>query len=147
MRLFDGRLFGHPVHMMLVHFPAALLPLAAAADILRRADLVPLIDTRFLLLPGVALGWLAAFFGFWDLVRIKTGTRAMTIALTHGSINAIALSGFTWALADTWRGETHAVALAVEVVSALLVLVGNKFGGDLVVRYFIGTNFEKPFSS
>lgn len=144
MKMFDGKIFGHPVHMMLVHFPAALLPVAAAVDALAHAGVIGSFDLRVLLLPGVALGWLAALFGFWDLVRIKSGTRAMTVSLSHGAINATAVSGFTWALAMWMQGAPGSSTMWIEIGSALLLLVGNKFGGDLVVRYFIGTNFEKP---
>lgn len=144
MQFFNGKLFGHPIHMMLVHFPAALLPVAAAADVLIHYEVISPFDLRPLLVAGVVFGWLAALFGFWDLIRIKSGTRAMSVALTHGAINATAVSGFTWALAMWLAGHPTTLTLAVEVVGALLILVGNKFGGDLVVRYFIGTNFEKP---
>jgi uncharacterized membrane protein len=146
MPLFNGKVFGHPVHMMLVHFPAALLPVAAAVDVLAHAGVIQPFDLRVLLIPGVALGWLAAMFGFWDLVRIKSGTRAMTVSLTHGAINATAVSGFTWALALWMQGATSMIPMWIEVFCTLLLLVGNKFGGDLVIRYFIGTNFEKPLS-
>lgn len=71
----------------------------------------------------------------------------MTVSLTHGAINACALAGFTWALAEHWQSYATVTVLIAEVVSGLLILVGNKFGGDLVIRYFIGTHFEKPFNS
>jgi uncharacterized membrane protein len=144
MEPFNGKLFGHPIHMMLVHFPAALLPVVAAMDLLIHLNVIAAFDLRAILVIGVAFGWLAAIFGFWDLVRIKGGSKAMTVALTHGGINALAVSGFTWALVMWMTDHVTALTLAIEIAGAMLILIGNKFGGDLVIRYFVGTHFERP---
>src|SRR5436190_21678870 len=94
-----GKLFGHPIHVMLVHFPAALLPLAAALDVLRLfAHVTFSVDTAVILWAGVAMGWMAALFGLWDLARLKTASKEMSVALAHSGINATAVAGFTWAL-------------------------------------------------
>jgi uncharacterized membrane protein len=144
MKAFDGRIFEHPVHMMLIHFPIGLLTLDAASDALVRLGYIGPFDPMLLLLPGVALGWIAAGFGFWDLVRIKSGSKAMAVALTHGSINVTAISGFSWALYLASKELHPELRLWIEIVSGCLILVGNKFGGDLVLKYFVGSRFERP---
>lgn len=133
--LLRGKLFGHPIHVMLVHFPAALLPLAATLDGLRLLAHVEFnLDTAVMLWPGVALGWLAACFGLWDLVRLKTASKEMSVGLVHGGINATAVAAFTWAILI----RNQDIRVWVEIVSTLLILFGNKFGGDLIFRYRVG---------
>jgi uncharacterized membrane protein len=133
--LLRGKLFGHPIHVMLVHFPAALLPLATALDVLKLfANFNLNVDTKVILWPGIALGYLAAVFGLWDLVRLKTASKEMSVALVHGGINACAVGGFTWAI---FIADANLRAI-VEIGCTLLILLGNKFGGDLIFRYGIG---------
>jgi uncharacterized membrane protein len=137
--LVKGKLFGHPIHVMLVHFPAALLPTAAALDALRAFTTTSFsLDITLLLWPGVVLGWLAGAFGIWDLVRLKAGSREMAVALIHGGINVTALAGFTWALFIAVKGGSLSLQVWIEIVSSLVILVGNKFGGDLIFRFGVG---------
>jgi len=137
--LLRGKLFGHPIHVMLVHFPAALLPVAAALDALRQFAGIPKqLDVTLFLWPGVVLGWLAGVFGIWDLVRLKTASREMSVALIHGGINATALSGFSWALLLAAKGGSSDLQVWIEIISSLVILVGNKFGGDLIFRFGVG---------
>src|ERR1044071_4233120 len=132
--LLRGKLFGHPIHVMLVHFPAALLPLAAALDTLKVfAHLEFAMDTKVILWPGVALGFLAACFGLWDLVRLRSASKEMSVALVHGGINACAVAGFTWAI---FIADVN-LRVTIEIICTL-VLIGNKFGGDLIFRYAVG---------
>jgi uncharacterized membrane protein len=143
--LLRGKLFGHPIHVMLVHFPAALLPVAAALDALHQfAHISMQLDITLFLWPGVVLGWLAGAFGIWDLVRLRTGSREMSVALVHGGINATALSGFTWALLLAMKGGSGDPQVWIEIVSSLVILVGNKFGGDLIFRLGVGQVDEQP---
>ena len=124
---------------MLVHFPAALLPTATALDALRYfAHITLQLDITLVLWPGVALGWLAVAFGLWDLIRLKTASREMSVALVHGGINATALAGFTWALLIALNGGSRETQVWIEIACSLLILVGNKFGGDLIFRFGVG---------
>jgi uncharacterized membrane protein len=137
-------MFGHPIHVMLVHFPAALLPTAAALDALRQFAHIPMqLDITLLLWPGVVLGWLAGAFGIFDLVRLRTGSREMSVAIIHGGINATALAGFKWALLIALKGGNADLQVWIEIVSSLVILVGNKFGGDLIFRFGVGRMAEK----
>ncbi len=134
-----GKLFGHPIHVMLVHFPAALLPVAAALEALRDFAHVSLVlDIRILLWPGVAMGWIAVVFGLWDLIRLPKASPEMMHALIHGGINATALSGFTWALYLSPTSAESTLRVVIELACTALILIGNKFGGDLIFRYAIG---------
>ncbi|MDP4199785.1 MAG: DUF2231 domain-containing protein [Bacteroidota bacterium] len=137
--LLRGKLFGHPIHVMLVHFPAALLPTAAAFDALGIfGHLSFMLDITLLLWPGVTMGWLAVGFGLWDLIRLPQASPELSMGLVHGGINASALSGFTWALFLASHPGDQVIRLAVELLCTVLMLVGNKFGGDLIFRYGVG---------
>jgi uncharacterized membrane protein len=137
--LLRGKLFGHPIHVMLIHFPAALLPTAAVLDALRTFGHIGFsLDITLVLWPGVAIGWLAACFGIWDLVRLKEGSPEMSRALLHGGINATAVSGFTLALLIASNSGETMLRVAIELVCTALILAGNKFGGDLILRFGVG---------
>ena len=137
-----GKVFGHPIHVMLVHFPAALLPTAAGIDALRLFAGVPIVNaTSLLLWPGVIGGWCAVAFGIWDLLRLPPGSQQMATGLIHGGINVTALCGFTWVLfrlAQSSQANVHSENVWIEIACAILILIGNKFGGDLLFRLGVG---------
>ena len=143
MKLFQGlsrgKLFGHPIHLMLVHFPAALLPTAAGLDAVRALGWLTIpASTQILLWPGVAIGWCAVFFGVWDLARLKPGSPEMSHALMHGGTNAFALSGFTIALLLSIHADGTMLQLWIELACAATIFIGNKLGGDLILLFGIG---------
>ena len=60
---------GHPVHMMVVHFPMAFLMGSVALDIAAAFGVaVPLVVPRYLLVAGLGTGVLAAVPGAVDFV-------------------------------------------------------------------------------
>src|SRR5215468_5129226 len=88
-----AKLFGHPVHQMLIVFPLGLLATGVIFDIIYLAS-----GTRgfagvayWLILSGIIGGLLAAPFGFIDWVSIPSGTRAKRIGAMHGLGNAVVL--------------------------------------------------------
>jgi uncharacterized membrane protein len=138
--LLKGKLFGHPIHVMLIHFPAALLPTAAVLDVLHAFGyLSTSFEITLLLWPGVVIGWLAAAFGTWDMVRLPQASSQMARALLHGGINATAVTGFTLALLLASNPSQQTLRIAVELLCSALIFTGNKFGGDLIFRFGIGS--------
>lgn len=133
-------MFGHPIHLMLLHFPAALLPTSAGYTLLVMLGWMPDGAPSFYIASLAAgLGWLAAVFGFWDLTQIPKGSKAMQTALRHGSINAIALSLLTASLLLHLRfGAITSLNLILELLAATLLLPGNKLGGDLLLKHHVG---------
>src|SRR5687768_6544693 len=91
------KIFGHPLHMMLIHFPTALLPM----DILLSFFAYYNKDSSFLpaafycLAAGVIAGGLALLTGIIDLLLIpKDKKTAIGTAVMHGFINAMVLCFF-----------------------------------------------------
>src|SRR3954471_15041664 len=88
------KLFKHPIHVMLIHFPVALFPTELVLYFLfyRTANASFANASYDVMLGGVVLGWLAAITGFIDLILIKENNNAAKVAaLIHGSINSTVL--------------------------------------------------------
>src|SRR5260370_28698679 len=80
---------GHPVHMMVVHFPMAFLMGSAAFDVAAAVGLaVPAVVTGYLLVAGLATGVLAGAPGAGDFgttVR-PSGGRGARKAISHAAL-------------------------------------------------------------
>src|SRR5438128_2340837 len=81
-----AKLFGHPIHQMLIVFPLGLLATSLVFDIIflatgsgRWADI-----SFWLIAAGIIGGLVAAVFGLIDWLAIPSGTRAWSIGLLHG---------------------------------------------------------------
>jgi uncharacterized membrane protein len=143
------RLFGHPIHVMLIHFPIALWPAHEALHAF--APLLPpgvsATAGFWLLASGTVLGWFAAFFGASDLLMLWAAEdRAKFRAgLIHGVINGTVLLGFTGALAFEYLDYPHiahgAGFLIAEGALLVAMIVGNYFGGEVV---WPATNDKPP---
>ena len=96
-----ARLFGHPVHQMLIVFPLGLLATAVVFDLVYFGTDDPVFATvaYWLLVAGVIGGLLAAPFGFADWLKIPPDTRAKRIGAMHGGGNLVVTLLF---LASVW---------------------------------------------
>lgn len=136
------RLAGHPVHVMLIHFPVALWPAHFALHAL--APLLPPgaagACAFWILLGGVGLGWIAAGCGAIDLVALAGPpvAREFRDALIHGLVNGTALLGFTVIAGLEYGAYPHVhhgpPFLVAEAVLLIALFVGNYFGGAVVWR-------------
>src|SRR5215216_1181274 len=95
-----AKLFGHPIHQMLIVFPLGLLATALVFDAVHlvtangfRSEL-----SYWMIAVGVISGLIAAPFGFVDWLAIPSRTRAKRIGAIHGAGNVIvvALYGISW---------------------------------------------------
>src|SRR2546422_10900721 len=81
-----ARLFGHPIHQMLIVFPLGLLATSFFFDIAflitKRSDVAT--AAFWMILAGVIGGLVAAVFGLIDWLGIPRRTRAKNIGLLHG---------------------------------------------------------------
>ena len=86
-----AKLFGHPIHQMLIVFPLGLLATALLFDILNLAlgDGYWSEISYWMIAAGVIAGLLAAPFGFIDWLAIPQGTRAKRIGAIHGLGNVV----------------------------------------------------------
>lgn len=139
-----ARLFGHPVHQMLVAFPLGLLAGAVGFDLaalLRHdADLYEI--AYWLTRAGVVLGAFAAVFGYIDWRGLPLESRARRIGMWHGTGNAIVLALFT----VSWWLRAHnpfmppVLALIASFTAMAMVGVTGWLGGELVDRHHVGVS-------
>ena len=109
------RLFGHPIHPMLVHFPIALWTVAAGAYVASAADVTAPVAmiAKFANGGGLIMAMLAIFFLVALLLSISTG-------LDH---------------------STAQIAAAVCAVAGFLLMgVGGWYGGRLVYEHGVAVN-------
>lgn len=140
-----ARLFGHPVHQMLVVFPLGLLATAVVFDLiyLGTKNEIMAAVAYWMMAAGIIGGLLAAPFGFVDWLTIPKDTRARRIGAMHGGGNLIvvALFAISWITRDT----DYAPTLANMVFSfggAFIALFTAWLGGELVDRLGVGVDEE-----
>ncbi len=136
-----ARLLGHGIHPMLIVFPLGLLGASVAFDIVHLAtrDAEWANISYWMIIAGLIGGALAAVFGWIDWSAIPQHTRAATIGLVHGVVNAIALVLFlvSWYLRMRAREggfDPSIWPFIVSVVGLVTALVGGWLGGELVER-------------
>jgi len=144
------RLFGHPVHIMLIHFPSALFPmeLVCYGVLFFTGEKSFATASYYAMAGGVALGWLAVLTGAIDLGKIppyKPGV--VKKALIHGSINSSVLIAYTVIvyLISKQYPNVPGASLGLLVVKAILVsvlIVGNWLGGELILKYKVALDNE-----
>src|SRR6266498_3222463 len=84
-----AKLFGHPVHPMLVVFPLGLFATSLVFDVIRLVGGNDgfSVAAFYMIAAGIIGGLAAAVFGFVDYLAIPNGTRAKSIGLVHGIAN------------------------------------------------------------
>jgi uncharacterized membrane protein len=143
------KLFGHPIHIMLVHFPAALLPMEwlCALMAFTGADHGFALASFYAMFLGCALGWVAMIFGTFDLIDVyeSRNNDAMKTALWHGGINTLVLTGYSIIAWIAWKqypdpGAATLPGLIIRFLLNALMLLGNYFGGKLILTHKIGVH-------
>lgn len=149
------KVFGHPVHPMLIVLPAGLFISTVIMDILYLIFRNPVFSTVafFMMIIGVVGGLLAAIFGFIDWSGLPSNSRARNIGAMHGLGNfvIVVLFAVSWLLR---RGSPDFVpsglALTLSFLGILLALMTLWIGGELVYRLGVavdpGANVNAPSS-
>lgn len=144
------KVFGHPIHVMLIHFPTALLPMELVFSAINyfNNDLSFLNASFYLMSAGVILGWLAIVFGAFDLINIfENKPDIMNKALLHGGINTIVITVYTVLAYIQYKNyplleRDSVVILAIKVLTNAFLILGNFFGGDLILKYRVAVRNE-----
>jgi len=139
-----AKLFGHPIHQMLIVFPLGLLAMSFFFDIIRLGTDSPGLSVAayYMIAAGIVSGLLAAVFGLIDWLAIPGGTRAKAIGRLHGGGNVIVVALFA---ASWWmrRGTAELPPTSAIVLSGLavgLALITGWLGGELVDRLGVGVD-------
>lgn len=138
------KLFGHPIHQMLIVFPLGLLATAVAFDIVGLASSDPTwyLISYWMIAAGIIGGLLAAVFGAIDWWYIPQGTRAKNVGLLHGAGNVVVVLLFiaSWFLRPTPISIPTTLAFVCSFVGVGLALVTGWLGGELVDRLGVGVD-------
>lgn len=138
------KLFGHPVHQMLIVLPLGLLTGAVIFDVLRlltgRSEWA--LVAYWLIPVGVASGLLAAVFGFADWTKIPRGTRARRVGAVHGlgNVAVVLLFALSWLLRRGSAEDPETLAIVLALAGGGLSLLTGWLGGELVGRLGIGVD-------
>jgi uncharacterized membrane protein len=139
-----AKLFGHPIHQMLIVFPLGLLATALIFDIIRLAGGSPRWSevAFFVMAGGLVGGLLAAPFGLVDWLAIPKGTRARRVGAIHGLGNVLVLASFAGSLALRKNPDLQPETLAyvLSFTGGMLSLITGWLGGELVDRLGVGVD-------
>ena len=144
------KVFGHPIHIMLVHFPTALLPMELLFSAINyfNGDLSFLDASFYLMSAGVILGWTAIVFGTFDLINIyENKPEVMNKALVHGGVNTAVICVYTVLAYMQYKNypllEPDGVRLLIiKALTNAFLILGNFFGGDLILKYKVAIKDE-----
>jgi len=149
------KLFGHPIHPMLIVLPLGLLSAAVVFDVVYLIvdDSIFSSVAFWNIAAGVVGGLLAAVFGALDWWHIPRDTRARRIGLLHGGGNVVVVVLFTlsWLLRLGQAGyEPSVLAYVLSFSGLALAAVTGWLGGELVDRLAVGVdegaNLDAPSS-
>ena len=139
-----AKLFGHPIHQMLIVFPLGLLAAAVIFDVVRIVNQSAALGTTsyHMIAAGVVSGLVAAVFGFVDWLAIPSNTRAKSVGAWHavGNVVVVLLFAGSWWLRRGDPTSPPTMALVLALVGAGLALVTGWLGGELVDRLGVGVD-------
>jgi uncharacterized membrane protein len=139
-----AKLFGHPIHPILIVFPLGLFATAAIFDVMSMVTENSFWTgmAYYLIYAGIIGGLSAALFGFIDYLAIPRGTRAKSIGLLHGVGNVIVVALFIGScmLRRPSPADPSALALTLSFTGIVLSLLTGWLGGELVDRLGVGVD-------
>jgi len=139
-----AKLFGHPIHQMLIVFPLGLLATALVFDVVQlvTGDGFWSQMSYWMIAAGVVSGLLAAPFGLVDWLAIPSGTRAKRIGAVHGAGNVVVvgLYGISWLMRTGNPAMPEVPALALAFLGGGLAMITGWLGGELVDRLAVGVD-------
>jgi uncharacterized membrane protein len=139
-----AKLFGHPIHQMLVAFPLGLLATALVFDVLHLVTGTGYWSeiAYWMIAAGVITGLLSAPFGFIDWLAIPGGTRAKRVGAIHGIGNVIVvlLYAGSWLIRRDDPRSPEALAYALAFLGGGLAMFTGWLGGELVDRLGVGVD-------
>lgn len=149
-----AKLFGHPVHQMLIVFPLGVLATSLFFDIIALVtDREGLFQAAwYMIAAGLISGLIAAVFGLIDFLAIPSGTRAKRVGAMHGGGNVIVVVLFaaSWFLRRGHATDPGTLAIILSALGFSLAGVTGWLGGELVDRLGVGVdegaNLDAPSS-
>jgi len=139
-----AKLFGHPIHQMLIVLPLGSLTGAVIFDLLHLltgGEQWALVSFWLIAL-GVLSGLLAAVFGLADFTKIPSGTRAKRVGALHGvgHVIVVALFALSWLLRRDAPTNPETIAIVLSLAGGGLSMLTGWLGGELVDRLGVGVD-------
>jgi uncharacterized membrane protein len=141
----QGKLYGHPIHVMTIHFPMALFPVGFIFDLIAylNNDLSLALTGFYCMACGLAGAYLASVFGTMDLMNLPDDKTIRNKAFLHAGINFTGILVYTALIAFRFK---HYPNIPIEPVSRIiingvligLILFSAHLGGDLVLKHKVG---------
>ena len=150
-----AKLFGHPIHPMLIVMPLGLFISAGILDAVYLGTRNAALGTVGFWNIGIGIlgGLLAAVFGLIDWLAIPSGTRAKRIGLMHAGLNVVVIGILALVWLDRYVTVDHLPStqnVLIEAGALALVMVAGWLGGELVDRLGVGVsdgaNLDAPSS-
>ena len=139
-----AKLFGHPIHPMLIVFPLGLLITSLIFDFIRMGTGEGMwsLVAFYMIGAGVIGGLVSAVFGLIDWLAIPSNTRAKKLGFWHGGGNVVVVGLFivSWFLRRGVADHPPVTAVVLSVIAVLLGAVTGWLGGELVDRLGIGVD-------
>lgn len=140
-----AKLFGHPIHPMLIVIPLGAFIMAVVADIATYATGNGTFAAMAFwnIIGGIVGGLAAAVFGFIDWVAIPSHTRAKAVGLYHGVGNVVVVAMFAisaWLRYGVADYLPTLAAMGLAIAALLLGAVTGWLGGELVDRLGVGVD-------
>jgi uncharacterized membrane protein len=149
------KLFGHPIHPMLIVLPLGLLIMSVVFDVLHIITGNATFSTvaYYDIAAGIIGGLLAALIGLLDWLSIPQSTRAKSIGAMHGigNVVVVALFAVSWLIRNGNSGhQPSTLAFVISLLAIALGAVTAWLGGELVYRLRMavddGANLNAPSS-
>jgi uncharacterized membrane protein len=139
-----AKLFGHPIHPMLIVFPLGLLATALVFDVINMVSGNGYWSeiSYWMIAAGIIAGLLAAPFGLIDWLAIPSGTRAKRVGAIHGVGNlfVLLLYALSWYMRMPSPRAPSMLAFVLAFAGGALALVTGWLGGELVDRLSVGVD-------
>jgi uncharacterized membrane protein len=149
-----AKLFGHPIHQMLIVFPLGLLSTAVIFDLIHLATHTAMwsLVSYWMIGAGIIGGLCAAVFGVVDWTKVPSGTRAYRLGIWHGlgNVCVVAFFAVSWLLRRPDPSSPSTLAVITLLIGGALSVVTGWLGGELVDRLGVGVddgaNVDAPSS-
>jgi uncharacterized membrane protein len=142
-----ARIFGHPIHQMLIPIPIGLFVMATICDIIQMSSARPSLGfVAFCnLVAGICAALVAAVFGAIDWTGIPPDTRAKRVGAVHGIGNVLVVGLFLISVILRWNNIDRVASSAgfvLELIAFATLLVTGWLGGELVDRLGVGVGHD-----
>lgn len=138
------KIFGHPIHPMLIVFPLGLLATSLIFDIMYLITLTQqwAVIAFYMMGAGIIGGAIAAIFGLLDWLAIPGGTRAKQIGLLHGIGNVVIVVIFIvdWVMRRDNPSVPDNTSIILSFIGIILAVLTGWLGGELVDRLGVGVD-------